>query len=323
MSPLIPPPPPQIPSAPPVAPVVVDEDPDKTAKTEALKAELMAALSQQAEPVRRTARGKASKVVAPFKTVVEVPSDIYPKWPFPACKHGWHEGTRAHDLTGKAVQVCKREYTTPPGYGPKVQTYHCGCSCHTDLDMMFEMSGEPRRWVDNPEYRKPVNDFWIPSPEERAAAMLEQKSPTAEIVTYDDGVSAPEVRVEFDISPDAQRRPKGLLDQLAQQACNGWLQLGEGRHIMPCSVKYISARCADLAGDEIEDRPSEGALANVLKRWAAIGAAIIGEKPVQFIDWTEEGRTTPLHVLREKHKRNSKSAAAATARFVPSAKRAR
>jgi hypothetical protein len=111
--------------------------------------------------------------------------------------------------------------------------------------------------------------------------------------TVDSGHGAdPEVVVE------AARRPKGQLEKQVREVCDR-IVTGE----LDFEGKPTTAhRVARVIAHEDPDygAPSAGSIAAVFKRWESIGAAVLDEKPAQFIGYTLEASEIGFKELYER-----------------------
>lgn len=110
------------------------------------------------------------------------------------------------------------------------------------------------------------------------------------------------------------KRPRGALEELMRELCDG---ISRGIHQLPEGEMWTVARLATALHDTYPAsgvRPSVGAVADNLKRWHRIGFAIINERPLAFVDFTERARSVGLSAL--------KAEAADAQRIERSAKRA-
>ena len=207
------------------------------------------------------------------------------KLPFPSgfCNSGWHEGTRAKDYKGNPAPVCKLVGT-------------CPCSCHTELDRMFEMAGRERVIQDNPEYVPYVRTFWMPSDD--PSYRMPDAAP--DVVTDD--------RLEV---TETGRARKGGLELAVQRVMLAWLENADmEKRIRGFAVKDIAAAVFDAEGAALDKPPSLGAVGAVLDRWDSYGYVLLGQKPVRIIGLTPDGKDKGLDYCRARFKKNKKGAAA-------------
>lgn len=208
------------------------------------------------------------------------------------CQAGFHEGTRTRDGAGKPAKVC-------------VEWQFCPCDCHTQLDQLFEMSGQERTPQHNPEYTRPKNHFWMPTPEERAmmAASFNSGGAVERVVVVvespvPDAIPAT-VRRDFVPTPTG-RAGRGQLESWVKDACDEWMVEKPG---FPCTPAWIAEWVQKNKGIGTQ---SQGAVNAVLERWVKLGFAIVEKKPTRFTGYTPDGVRLGLDVMKAMAKADSK-----------------
>lgn len=102
------------------------------------------------------------------------------------------------------------------------------------------------------------------------------------------------------------RRPRGWLETDVKQVCDkfitGEVALEEGQHLTPHRVSRL---VKELEG--LDEAPSTGAVAAVFDRWKEIGFAVISDKPVAFVDYTEDGKSLGLAAMKAVRSENRKA----------------
>ena len=114
----------------------------------------------------------------------------------------------------------------------------------------------------------------------------EDETPEAPVVPASPAKATP-------LEPDL----KAALDDIV----TGALVLAEGKSATP----YV---LAGIIGERRGNRPSTGAVADAMQRWASVGFITLAEKPMAFVDYTEAGRTEGLTALK-RQSRSRRSAA--------------
>lgn len=107
------------------------------------------------------------------------------------------------------------------------------------------------------------------------------------------------------------KRPRGAMEELMRQVCD---QIVTGVNSLHDGEFWTVARIANFIHEAYPGsgvKPSVGAVAENLRRWQEIGFAVINEKPLAFLDFTEEGKSLGLTVLKERaaEKRRAERAA--------------
>lgn len=95
------------------------------------------------------------------------------------------------------------------------------------------------------------------------------------------------------------RRPRGWLEHdlklVTDMFVTGQIQTN-GEWLTPHRLTRLIQETGSL-----EEAPSAGACANVLKRWNEYGFAIVNERPLAFVDYTEKGREIGLEELKAQY----------------------
>jgi hypothetical protein len=195
------------------------------------------------------------------------------------CDVGSHEGTRPKGWSsGTPMKTCPYWLS-------------CGCDCHKEVTRMFEMTGQERIEVPNPEYRPYERTFWMPSLEDKLP------EPQADVVEHDD---------HLQVTATGRTR-KGSLETAVQKVVLAWQELPVAQRIEGLSVKDISEKVYENEGASLEKPPSLGAVAAVLDRWVKYGYVMLGTKPVRVVTLTKEGKENGLEWCRARFK-NEKAA---------------
>jgi hypothetical protein len=195
------------------------------------------------------------------------------------CDVGSHEGTRAKSYTGIPLKTCPFWMS-------------CGCDCHKEVTRMFEMSGQERIEVPNPEYRPYQRTFWMPSDDPNYGLPKPQEE------------SIPDDKLQ--ITPTGRVR-KGGLEIAVQRVVLAWMELPVMERIDGLAVKNIAERVYENEGAALDKPPSLGAVAAVLDRWVTYGYVLLGQKPVRVISLTKEGKENGLDWCRARFKNEKAS----------------
>jgi hypothetical protein len=179
----------------------------------------------------------------------------------------------------------------------------CKCSCHSEIDKLFELTGMTRIAQDNPEYIVDRSAFSMPTPEERivsrASKDLELTGRTDAQPTLESpapGIVPPLLARSFAATPTG-RLARGQLEFMVREACDVWKVEG---YSVNCTPQWIATEVAKTHGI---DEPSTGAVSSVLMRWVNIGFATVDGKPFRFLDYTKEGMDKGLEVMKLAAKR--------------------
>lgn len=210
------------------------------------------------------------------------------------CGTGAHEGSRPKTYTGKPRKTCPSLITY------REKAWKCTCTCHSDLDKLFEMSGMERVFQDNPEYIPVKLDAIMPSLEERAARFATRDATPPVVVQSALPDRVPATIMRSFTPPPSGRTARGQLELWVKQACDQWILDNVDASATP---QYISDFIADKHGVK---PPSVGAVDAVYKRWDMIGYAMIAKKPTRFIGYMPDGVKYGLEGLKERYKRNNK-----------------
>jgi hypothetical protein len=192
------------------------------------------------------------------------------------CSAGSHEGTRPKGiLTGTPMKVCE-------------SWQDCGCPCHGQITKMYEMTGQERVPVPNPEYRPYERDYWMPSDE--PSYKMPEAAP--DVV---DGEAA------LQITPTGRTR-KGGLEAAVQRILLTWMDRPVMERLDGLSVKDIAASVLENE-PQLEKEPSLGAIGAVLDRWEQCGYVMLGRKPVRIISLTLDGKNNGLEWCKARFKK--------------------
>lgn len=200
------------------------------------------------------------------------------------CSAGWHEGDAPTGYSGAKAPTCKNWMT-------------CPCDCHQTYDQLFAMSGQPRIIVDNSGYQA-VNDFWMPTVDERAAMRLQSDStasrrPLEPILSPEPGIIPATIQRTF--APTATgRSARGELELMVKQVTDIW---AVDNPVENCTPGYVATEIAKMHGIK---EPSVGAIDAVFKRWEKLGFALVGVKPTRFLGYTPQGIEHTLEGMKEK-----------------------
>lgn len=193
------------------------------------------------------------------------------------CKSGWHEGDKIDKPT------CK-EYL------------YCPCECHTNLWLMFEMTGRERVMMNNSTW-KPGGNF-----------VMAAEVPSEPILSIpaDPNPPAPEERAATAIVPAHEQRTfaptkdgraaKGELEMWVKEITDIWVVERDNA----CTPGYISNEIGRMKGFK---PPSTGAITNVIRRWTEIGFGTHEDKPLRFTGYTEAGIKFGLEAMKRRAKR--------------------
>jgi len=198
------------------------------------------------------------------------------------CSIGQHEGTRPRGYNDKPLKTC-------------YFWQECSCDCHIQITKMFEMTGQERIPVDNPEYIVPKRTFWIPSDDpDYGISALAAPEITPE------GVSATVIAKEVSVTPTG-RTSRGGLESWVQRECLAWLVDRDPEYGLP--VRIISE---EIGRVEAINPPSQGAIAAVFDRWVKYGYALFADKPRRFTGLTSQGQEKGLDWCRANFKAKQK-----------------
>lgn len=179
----------------------------------------------------------------------------------------------------------------------------CPCSCHFNVDKLFEATGMERRLIPNPDYDPPHDEFVMPEYE---------IDPVGDVAaTLRGGIDHPEdqrpvtANVAPAATPLAQRRTdtgraaRGGLEAQVWDICHRVLQDGS---ITP---KIVADMIAEKYGIPT---PSTGAINAVWDRWEKLGFATQAKKPNRLTGFTGEGTWEELSRMKAMSKHQKKDA---------------
>lgn len=198
------------------------------------------------------------------------------------CSVGHHEGTKPKGaITGAPLKVCE-------------MWQECTCPCHAEITRMFEMGGQVRIAVPNPEFVPYERTYWMPSDDP----------------TYKMPVAQPDVVVKDDHLQitETGRTRKGSLESAVQRVVLEWMERPVMERIEGLVVKDIAERVYEKEGAALDKPPSLGAVGAVLDRWNKYGYVMLGAKPVRVISLTKDGVEKGLEWCRARAKKEGTAA---------------
>lgn len=216
------------------------------------------------------------------------------------CQKGWCEGKNPTTHSGAPAPTCKMWKT-------------CACECHRSYDQMFALSNLPREVVYNSHWHPPKGEFWMPSPEDRMAALASSRPGVADTPVLVESPLPDAVPATLRRSYGATttgRAARGELEAWVEEQCSIWVVEDDGTL---CTPAYLSEEIGRIQGIK---PPSVGAISAVFDRWVKIGFAVVEKKPTRFISYTEQGVRLGLEGCKDKFKRAKKSAAAEAGRRI-------
>lgn len=199
------------------------------------------------------------------------------------CSVGFCEGTRPRSRSGKPVKVC-------------VAFTICDCSCHTKINQMYEMTGAARIELQNPEYVPAPNpdlSFLHDDADAATTAAVGRITAPPREKPSSVAVGLRETARTFTATATGHRQ-RGQLETEVQLVCN--------RHMVGEIEGMLTTKAIAFFIDP-ENPPSQGAIGAVLERWAKMGYATIGSKPLRFTGYTVEGMSKGLEKMRAEQKR--------------------
>lgn len=214
------------------------------------------------------------------------PDDQYHLYKFRTgfCINGWHEGDKAVDWKGAPVPTC-------------THYMKCPCSCHGELDRLFEITGRERILVESSGYEPPHRTWWMPSDDPLPALSTVNGAPVTELLESPDPTRIPAtLRPAFKPTPTG-RAARGELELWVKEWCDIWLV---DESTSPCTPAWLSEK---IARDKAIDPPSIGAISAVFVRWEKLGFAVFKKKPTRFVGYTQEGIELGLDKLKARVKR--------------------
>lgn len=211
------------------------------------------------------------------------------------CTMGHCEGTKPKSYSGKPMKTCP------------FSSADCGCKCHADLDMMFQMANMERQPQHNPEYSP---DPAITKIADCLALIREEayqrsiKSRVRDVVVVQSkmpDVLPPNVVSEFGPT-ESGRKARGQLEDEVKRVTDMWVAMAAIGDMQPCTPPWVAERI------DPENPPSTGAISAVFERWALYGFCTIEKKPTRFTGYTPDGISKGLHVLKAQAKAAGKRA---------------
>jgi hypothetical protein len=200
------------------------------------------------------------------------------------CTNGQHEGTKPRGNNGAPLKTCTLVGT-------------CKCTCHVQLDKMYEMTGMERVVQENPEWRRPQNTFVMPPPVVRHFEEVEPDQEEEEVILVGN-IQLPPMQKKTYVETSSGRTAKGQLEDWVKQACDVWLAEG---YRWECTPSYLSRAIAEA---ERVPTPSTGAIGAVFTRWLELGFANIQRKPTRFTGYTEDGIKLGLAKIKDRARLN-------------------
>jgi hypothetical protein len=210
-------------------------------------------------------------------------------------KPAQHEGTKPKNHLGHPLPTC-----------PKWET--CPCECHYNVDQLFEMTGQDRQEIPNPEYIPDHGHFVMPVYADPVAA---------DVASTGDGVTTPpndEHTLGAPASPAAaplasRRTPTG-------RAARGGL---EAQVWEACRSIDTEPKTPKVIADWIAEKytiptPSSGAVNAVWDRWVKLGFCEQAKKPNRFLKFIGEGSWDELQRKKNSIRTTEKAAKSAARR---------
>lgn len=216
-----------------------------------------------------------------------------------------HEGTKPHNRLGVPLKVCPFPTT-------------CPCTCHQEIDQMYEMAGMPRPEVEQThEYlehmRFQSHETVIPNDLESVLGDVPSIAMGTDALPDDERAAAghqgtvpdtlPSPARTFHATPTG-RRAKGQLEYDVLKVCQEWTR--EVYDWPDCTPKLVAERIGRVNATE---PPSTGAINAVWDRWERLGFAEQAKKPSRFVKFTGAGTVTELDFKKKYTKRQAKRAA--------------
>ena len=116
---------------------------------------------------------------------------------------------------------------------------------------------------------------------------------------------------DYYITPSGQRRlrrlPAGELDKRIRMVCIDWIN-GDLVVDGPLTVARIQAEVEARFDRQV----SPNGVIETLKRWSRIGAAVIDEGPIAFVEFTEAAAVKGFRVLTEEYREYQKTLSGTT-----------
>jgi hypothetical protein len=229
----------------------------------------------------------------------------------PAQSQG-HEGTSPTSWNGQPMRIC-------------TDYLKCPCSCHYDIDKMYEMLGMERPIPEqSPAYlarlRTELAEFDMPSwrdyepdtslsdpggtdtpPDIEGPPTVPSRPALPPLSTDPHHGTA---RPAFTPTPTG-RRARGQLEFDVLTVCDEFVNdVYEWEYCLP---KLVAERIAIMNQTE---EPSTGAINAVWDRWERLGFAKQEKKPSRFVEFTMDGSHQTLEMLKRRAKGEKKRASA-------------
>lgn len=208
------------------------------------------------------------------------------------CLAGFHEGSKPTNREGLGVKTCENYLL-------------CPCSCHSDMDELFELSGKAREAVTNPLYKPVINRNLLPPTVIAPSVISGGEVRAGELISPAPGVVPGDVVREFSDTPTG-RAARGQLESFVKAVTDEWTieNYATGTPVekqLPCTLNYISDRISEMQGVA---PPQLGGINSVLQRWVEQGIAVISFKPTRFSAYTADAIEYGMEYLRERARRN-------------------
>ncbi|SRR6266540_1563970 len=211
-------------------------------------------------------------------------------------KPGQHEGTKPKTQSGKGIKTC-----------PYWQT--CPCECHYNVDMLFEMTGQERLEIQNPEYAPYFGDFALPEYVE--PTILEPA------LTVTGAIESPDLEHIATVPPAPAAEPLVARRTETGRAARGGLeaQVWEAIHALNGESDKTPKIVSEwIANKYVIPTPSSGAINAVWDRWTVLGFCEQAKKPNRFLKFTKEGTWDELQRLKNSAKVQKRSTESAQRR---------
>lgn len=195
------------------------------------------------------------------------------------------EGTKPRSFSGQALKTC-----------PMWQT--CPCECHLRLDEMFTMTGLERKYIPNPDYDPPHDEFVMP--------YVPDPVPDPDAVTVGGVMTPPDLEHPLDARGAPAAAPLASRRTDTGRAARGGLEAQVWE-----ALNYLMSEDVSLTpkavGEYIREKytiptPSSGAINAVWDRWEKIEYATQAKKPNRFLGFTGEGTWEELQRIKARTK---------------------
>ena len=205
------------------------------------------------------------------------------------------EGTKPRQ-GGVALKTC-----------PMWQT--CPCECHWRLDEMFTSTGLERKYIPNPDYDPPHDEFlmpYVPDPiTPRDASTGDGVTAPPDLQHPLDGVTMPAAAPLASRRTDTGRAARGGLEA----------QVWEALSNMDTEPNQTPKDVAAWIAEKYKiPTPSTGAVNAVWDRWEKLGYAQQAKKPNRFLGFSGDGTWEELMRIKARSKTAKRSAESAARR---------